>query len=235
MEGRRSRAFFIVLDGLLFRYRIMRDGHRQVINIVVPGDVAGSPSCFFDNALYSIRTLTNSIVAAVTVETLSMLLDTQPRLAAKLFWLFSCDAAVCAEHVVVVGRRSARERIAHFFLELLIRLQAVGLADKTSFAMPFSQDVICDALGLSLAYVNREMRGLASEGLVSFDKHRVIVNDVKSLSELVDFEHHYLQPTPAGEFFSSRTVLLEATGNVVGRHRPSASTDCDLPWGNGRR
>ena len=209
-EGRRSRTLFIVLNGLLIRYRIMRDGHRQVINVIVPGDIAGNPGCFFDSALYSVRTLTNSVVVPVAVETLSSLLDSQPRLVAKLFWLFSCDTAVCAEHVVVVGRRSARERIAHFFLELLTRLQAVGLADETSFAMPFSQDVICDALGLSLAYVNRELRSLASEGLVTFSERRVTVNDVTSLSELVDFERHYLRPTPASEFFALRRPSWEA-------------------------
>lgn len=222
MEGRRNRTFFIVLDGLLIRYRIMRDGHRQVINVVVPGDVAGIPSCFFDSALYSIRTLTNAIVAAVSVEALTALLDTMPRLAAKLFWLFSCDTAVCAEHVVVVGRRSARERIAHFFLELLTRLQAVGLADETSFPMPFSQDVICDALGLSLAYVNRELRGLVQDGLITFGDHRVTINDAKSLSELVDFEHRYLRPTPASEFFSQHRPPWDATEDLRGGRRYGA-------------
>ena len=202
-EGRRSRAIYLVLEGLLIRYRITRDGQRQVVNIVVPGDVAGTPSCFFDGALFSVRTLTNAVVAAVSVETLSGLLETQPHLAAKLFWLCSCDAALCAEHVVVVGRRSARERIAHFFLELLIRLQPIGLADATSFEMPFSQDVICDALGLSLAYVNRELRGLMADGLVVIADRRVTITDVDALSDLADFEQRYLKPSPASEFFTA--------------------------------
>jgi len=213
-EGRPNRRFFIILEGLLIRYRITRDGHRQVINVVMPGDVAGTPSCFFDAALYSIRTLTNAVVAPMRVDTLSTLLDTQPRLAAKLFWLFSCDAALSAEHVVVVGRRSARERIAHFFLELLIRLQDIGQAEEASFEMPFSQDVICDALGLSLAYVNRELRMLAQEGLVVISKRKVVISDVKALSEIADFEHRYLKPSPPGEFFAPSSAVWNGPGRA---------------------
>jgi CRP-like cAMP-binding protein len=201
-EGRRTRTVFLVLDGLLIRYRITRAGQRQVVNVVLPGDSVGSPSCFFDGALYSVRTLTNAIIASVSLDTLSALLDAKPRIAAKLFWLFSCDAALCTEHVVVVGRRSARERILHFFLELLTRLQAIGLADEASFHMPFSQDVICDALGLSLAYVNRELGILAREGLVTITDRKVVMSDPKALAELVDFEQRYLRPSPASEVFA---------------------------------
>jgi CRP-like cAMP-binding protein len=221
-EGRRSRAIYLLLDGLLIRYRITRDGQRQVVNVVVPGDVAGTPSCFYDGALFSVRTLTNSIIASVSLETLSGLLETQPHLAAKLFWLCSCDAALCAEHVVVVGRRSARERIAHFFLELLIRLQAIGLADETSFQMPFSQDIICDALGLSLAYVNRELRALAADGLVLIADRRVTITDVETLADLADFEQRYLKPSPASEFFTAPPNAWETAGAAPRRRAIAA-------------
>ena len=200
IEGKRNRSIFFVLDGLLIRYRIMRDGQRQVVNLFVPGDVAGVPSCFFESALYSVKALTASVIAALPLDTLFGLLDGQPQLAAKLMWLFSSDTAICAEHVVVVGRRSARERIAHFLLELLTRLRRVGLADENSYRIPFSQDVICDALGLSLAYVNRELRHLADDGLVFISDHKVVIEDVEALSTLADFEQHYLRPTPVSDF-----------------------------------
>jgi CRP-like cAMP-binding protein len=206
VEGRPSPAIYLVLDGLLMRYRILRDGQRQVVNVIVPGDVAGAPSCFFEGALYSIRTVTDAVVASVSLDALPGLVDEQPRFAAKLFWLLSCDAAISTEHVVIVGRRPARERIAHFFLELLVRLQAVGLADERSYHMPFTQDVVCDALGLSLAYVNHELRTLAREGLVFIKKHKVIIADVDTLARLTDFEHRYLKPFPASQLFMPRAT-----------------------------
>lgn len=208
VEGRPSPAIYFVFDGLLMRYRILREGQRQVVNVIVPGDAAGAPSCFFDSALYSIRTVTDAVVASVALDALPGLIDEQPHFAAKLFWLLSCDAAISAEHVVVVGRRPARERIAHFFLELLVRLQAVGLADERSYRMPFTQDVVCDALGLSLAYVNRELRTLANEGLVFVKKHNVIIADVDTLAGLTDFEHRYLKPFPASQLFMPRATSV---------------------------
>ena len=125
-EGAKNRAVFFVVDGVLIRYRILRDGQRQIVDLAVPGDFSGVPSCFFSDALYTIKALTNATVAMVPLERLVGLFETQPRLAAKIFWSFSCDAAIHAEHLIVVGRRSAHERIAHFLLELLTRLQAVA-------------------------------------------------------------------------------------------------------------
>jgi CRP-like cAMP-binding protein len=219
IEGRRNRVFFIIVEGLLIRYRITRDGHRQVVNVAVPGDVAGVPSCFFDGALYSIRTLTNAVVASVSVDALPAILRAHPQLVFKLCWLFACDAALSAEHVVVVGRRAARERIAHFFLELLFRLQAIGLANESSYRMPFSQDVICDALGLSLAYVNRELRNLSDAGLVAIRDHMVTITDVEALSDLADFEARYLKPSPAAEVFPPPVGRSWGAVEALGRSR----------------
>jgi CRP-like cAMP-binding protein len=199
-EGKKYRALFLVLDGILMRYRILRDGRRQIVNLVIPGDFAGVPGCFFDGALYSIKALTDATISTIPLYRLLALFDSHPRLAAKIFWSFSCEAAVYAEHLIVVGRRSALERIAHFLLELLARLQVIGLADDRSYRIPLSQEVIGDALGLSLPYVNRVLRQLSDDGLVTIKDHKVVINDVEALSALADFEQSYLKPLPLSEF-----------------------------------
>src|SRR5665213_618693 len=51
-EGRRSNSLFILVEGIAISYRILRDAQRQVLGIIIPGDFAGSPSCFFKSALY---------------------------------------------------------------------------------------------------------------------------------------------------------------------------------------
>ena len=199
-EGSKNRAVYFVINGCLIRYRILRDGQRQIVDLAIPGDFAGVPSCFFHDALYTTKALTNAMVATVPLERVVALFETHPRLAAKIFWSFSCDSAVHAEHLIVVGRRAAHERIAHFLLELLTRLQTVGLADECSFELPLSQEVIGDALGLSLAYVNRVLRRLADDGLVFIKDQKIVINNVEELSSLADFEHSYLRPLPLSEF-----------------------------------
>ncbi|HEX3863030.1 MAG TPA: Crp/Fnr family transcriptional regulator [Stellaceae bacterium] len=202
-ERKPCTALFIINEGVCIRYRVLRDGQRHILNIVLPGDFAGIPSCFFDSALYSVKTLTDAVVSPVPLHHLVKLFDTNPRLAAKLFWSFACEAAIYAEHVIAVGRRPALERIAHFLLELLTRLQAIGLANERSYHLPITQEILSDALGLSIPYVNRVLRQLRDDGLVNIKDHNIIIHDVDALASLADFERAYLNPLSIADLLSA--------------------------------
>jgi CRP-like cAMP-binding protein len=191
-EGRKYDGLLVLVAGVAMRYRVLHDGRRQVLNIVLPGDFIGFPGCFFDAALYSIGALTEAVVSAVPFSRLLGLFGAYPRLAATIFWSFSCEAAMYAEHLIDVGRRSARERVAHFLLELLTRLQAIGLADECSYRLPLTQELIGDALGLSVPHVNRTLRQLREDDLVTIESQRVFIKDFEALAALADFERSYL-------------------------------------------
>jgi CRP-like cAMP-binding protein len=203
VEGRNYKTLFLIAEGILMRYRVLRDGRRQIINLAVPGDFAGMPGCLYENALYSVRALTDAHVEAIPISKFVRLSDSQPRLAAKILWSFATETAIYVEHLILVGRRTALERVAHFLLELLTRLQVIGLADECSYRIRLSQEVIGDALGLSLPYVNRVLRRLADDGLVTIREHRFTINDIEALAALADFEQNYLKPTPLAEFLDA--------------------------------
>jgi CRP-like cAMP-binding protein len=95
-----------------------------------------------------------------------------------------------AEHLIGIGRRSALERVAHFLLELLTRLQAIGLADERSYQMPLTQELIGDALGLSVPHVSRTLRHLRKDDLVAFEGQRVSMH-IEALGTLANFERTY--------------------------------------------
>ncbi len=200
--GRKYDGVFVLIDGAAIRCRVLRDGRRQVLNIALPGDFIGFPASFFETALYSITALNDAIVSWVPFPTLFGLFQTHPRLAATLFCSFSCEAAMYAEHLIDVGRRSAIERVAHFLLELLTRLQAIGLADERSFRMPLTQELIGDALGLSVPHVNRTLRQLREDALVSIDGQIVVIRDIEALAALADFEKIYLSRFRIGELLA---------------------------------
>ena len=192
-EGRKYDALLVLIEGVSIRYRVLHDGRRQILNITLPGDFIGFPGCFFKNALYSIAALTDCVVSSIPFAQLLGFFETYPRLAASIFWSFSCEAAMYAEHLIDVGRRSALERVAHFLLELATRLQVIGLADKCSYQMPLTQEqLIGDALGLSVPHVNRTLRQLREENLVAIEGQKVVIKDVEALSRLADFERAYL-------------------------------------------
>ena len=201
-EGRRCNSVFLILEGFAIRYRILRDGQRQILNFLLPGDFAGVTNCHFGTAIFSTKTLTHATVAPIPLAKLMSLFDTHPQLAARLFWLFAVGDAVVAEHLIAVGRRPATERIAHLLLELLTRLQAVGLADERSFRLPLTQEVISDVLGLSIPYVNRVLQQLRAASLVRISGHLVVVENIEELSALADFEQTYLKPLSITELLA---------------------------------
>jgi CRP-like cAMP-binding protein len=200
--GRRYDGVFVLIDGTAMRYRVLHDGRRQVLNVVLPGDFIGFPACFFEAALYTITALTDVAVAWVPFAVLFRLFRHHPRLGATLFFSFSCEAAMYAEHLIDVGRRSALERVAHFLLELLIRLRAIGFADERSYRMPLTQELIGDALGLSVPHVNRTLRRLRQDGLVMVNGATVVIEDAEALAALADFEQAYLNRFRIGELLA---------------------------------
>jgi len=187
-EGRKYDGLLVLIEGVSIRYRVLHDGRRQVLNIALPGDFIGFPGCFFEHALYSITAMTDCVVSAIPFAQLLGFFETRPRLAAAIFWSFSCEAAMYAEHLIDVGRRSALERVAHFLLELLTRLQTIGLAEERSYHMPLTQELIGDALGLSVPHVSRTLKQLREQDLVAIESQRAVIKNVEALSRLADFE-----------------------------------------------
>jgi len=198
-EGRSYGSLFIVIEGNAIRYRILHDGRRQIVNIVLPGDIVGILGSFVESSLYSTKALTEVVVATIPFTRINTLFESHPRLVTKIIWWFSCESTIYAEHLVDLGRRSALERVAHFLLELLIRLQSVGLAQDQSYKIPLTQELIADALGLSVPHVNRVLRRLREEHLVVLEDQRVTVKDIEGLSELADFDPGYLTRFSGGE------------------------------------
>jgi CRP-like cAMP-binding protein len=115
-----------------------------------------------------------------------------PRLGAALLWAASRDEAMVVEHLVNIGRRSALERTAHFFMELAERLTLVGLATETEFACPLSQFVLADALGLTSIHVNRTLRQLREMKLLTLRRRTVTIHDLAGLRKLSGFQGGYL-------------------------------------------
>ena len=200
LEGRKYDGLMVLIEGVALRYRVLQDGRRQVLNIILPGDVIGFPGCFFESALYSIATLGDCIVSPVPFSRLLALFETHPRLGAAIFWSLSCEAAMYAEHLIGVGRRSALERVAHFLLEMQTRLQAIGLADEHSYRLPLTQELLADTLGLSVQYVNQTLRQLREEDLVTVERHLVTIHNYEALTALADFERTYINRFRMVEF-----------------------------------
>jgi CRP-like cAMP-binding protein len=196
VAGRRCDHFFILCSGVVSRYKVLMDGKRQVLDLGLPGDFIGFPSCLFDVAVNSVSSLTDIEISPVSFAKLFSLFARFPRIGTALFCSSACELAMYGEHLVDLGRRSAYERLAHLVLELLVRLRAAGLADDLSYSLPLTQELMADVLGLSGPHINRMVRCLRDEGLATIEGQRVVIHDLASLSMLAGFEEHYLTRRP---------------------------------------
>jgi CRP-like cAMP-binding protein len=194
--GNEFRNLCLVRDGYAIRYKVLRSGKRQILNVILPGDVVGFPVSFFDRSIYSVVAVSDLAFSICPFDSYVRLCYEQPQFGLLLSWFAAYEAAIYAEHIVDLGRRTPLERLAHFVLEVHARLLAVGRAEATSFHLPFSQEVIADVLGLSVPHLNRVMQQLRSERLIVSTSRRVELADVTALQTLAQYQPLELAPIP---------------------------------------
>jgi CRP-like cAMP-binding protein len=101
--------------------------------------------------------------------------------------------SIYREWIMNIGRRNARTRVAHLLCEFAARLDAQGAAPGQPYKLPMSQAQLGDALGLTAVHVNRTIKGLIKDGLVTQD-HRIIAFPAWDILKIeADFDSGYLQ------------------------------------------
>ena len=197
--GNEYRNLCFVKDGYAIRYKLLRSGKRQILNVILPGDVIGFPVSFFDRSIYSVVAVSDLTYNICPLDSYALLCYEQPQFGLALSWLAAHEAAIYAEHIVDLGRRTPLERLAHFLLEIHARLLAVGRAEKNSFDLPFSQEVMADVLGLSVPHLNRVMQQLRAEHLITTRSRLVELTDMAGLQLLAQYQPLDLAPIPPAE------------------------------------
>ena len=191
-QGQSDQAAYILASGWACSYKILPDGERQIIDFQIPGDFLGLRSVLLHMSDHSIEPITDIEVSEVMVGDLLDAFGKTPRLAMAVLWAASRDEAMVVEHLVDIGRRTAIERMAHFLLELGSRLALVGIGSKSGYQCPLTQYLMADGLGLSAVHVNRVLRQLREEGMVSFRDGLVVFENYNKLVDFAGFDEAYL-------------------------------------------
>lgn len=191
-EGQVNHSAFILASGWVCSYKILPEGTRQIVDFQIPGDFLGLRSVLFRTADHNIEPVTAIEASEVPAADLIEALSSTPRLAAAVLWAASRDEAMVVEHLVGIGRRNAKHQMAHFLLELGARLKLVGMGSKAGYACPLTQYLLADAMGLSAVHVNRVLRELREDGLVTFQNGQVTFDDFDGLVTFAEFDRAYL-------------------------------------------
>jgi CRP-like cAMP-binding protein len=199
VEGYEYNGLHIVESGFAVRYKLLHNGGRQLVSIVLPGDIIEFPACFFKRAVFSAMAIRKMSLHYIPLRAFADLCQQRPSIATAMIWFAAGETALHVEHIVDTGRRAPLERLAHFLLETHARLHAVACASENSFEMPLSQESIGDAVGLSAPHVNRMLAELKNEGLIAMSGREVKILDMAALQILGEFRSAYLARAPIPE------------------------------------
>jgi CRP-like cAMP-binding protein len=182
----------LLADGIVCRYHDLADGQRQIMELHVPGDFVDLHSFLLKRLEHNVGAVSPVRMLIVPHEKVRWISEHQPHLT-RLLWLSTLiDSAIHREKIVSVGRRSAVAGIAHMMCELYVRLGTVGLAGELRYALPLTQGDIADATGLTSVHVNRMLKRLRDDGLLTFRNGEVIIHDWEGLQRIAEFRPSYL-------------------------------------------
>lgn len=191
-EGDRPDYVHVMLQGWGARYKTLRDGSRQIVDFVIPGDFCDLHVALLREMDHGIVALTPCSVARIDQSQIAALTSENSRIVRAMWWSTLVDQAILREWVLNVGRRDAFERVGHLLCEMHFRMKRVGLVEHDRLSLPVTQEDLADATGLTPVHTNRTLKRLRSEGFIELGRGMLTLLNVPGLQQAVGFDPSYL-------------------------------------------
>jgi CRP-like cAMP-binding protein len=191
-EGEHATECSVILQGMAFRQKLLRDGARQIISFHIPSEFVDLQNGLLATADHSVQSLNRAVVVAIPRSAVLELADVRPAIRMGMWIDTLIDSSIFREWVVNVGRRDSRARIAHLLCELVVRLRRVEGGNGDMFDFPVTQEQLADATGLTSVHTNRTLQALRRDGLIQLTGKSLSVLDWDRLCEVGDFDELYL-------------------------------------------
>lgn len=185
-EGEDSVLVANVIEGVLKLSSGTEDGREQIVGVVYPSDFIGRP--FGGTTSHSVTALTEAKVCVFSRRDFDGFASSHPQLEHKLLERTLGELDRTRRWMLLLGRKSASEKVASFLLELSERLSPANcevdsFTGAKKFSLPFSRQQIADVLGLTIETVSRQFTRLKQEGLIDLPSRReVVITDMESLT-----------------------------------------------------
>jgi CRP-like cAMP-binding protein len=197
-DGDRPDFVSLLLSGFAHRYKLTGEGGRQIISIHVPSEFVDLQNGLLGVADHSVQTLTDAEVALIPRLAIEALALGNPAVGRALWIDTLIDASIFREWVVNVGRRHSVAKVAHLLCEFSLRLEAAGLATNHNYELPMTQEQLADAVGLTSVHVNRVLKQLGEQGLITRNRRSIVIEDWNRMRRVGDFNERYLHHDAVG-------------------------------------
>lgn len=205
--GERVDHACLVASGIVGRFGENSEGKRQITAMHIPGDMADLHSLVQPFPTSALQALSISTIVRVPHAALRAVISRYPALGEALWRDCMVDASILSQWVVNVGRRQARQRIAHILCEMATRLHVAPAKGEIFFAFAVTQEQLADATGLTSVHVNRTLQAMRHDGLADVKSRAVRIADWDALVAAGDFDATYLQENVRPE---ERLRMVEA-------------------------
>ena len=184
-EAEPARHVFNITAGAVKIYKLLADGRRAITGFLFPGDFLGLTQR--DAYAFSAEALMDTTMCRFPREKLERLLDQIPTLERRLLGLASHELAAAQDQMLLLGRKTAKERLASFLLLLSNAARRHG-RPHDPIEVPMSRSDIADYLGLTIETVSRTFSQMKREGLIQLlDGNRVRLAKEAAIRALANF------------------------------------------------
>ncbi|MEL7090571.1 MAG: Crp/Fnr family transcriptional regulator [Pseudomonadota bacterium] len=195
-QGQSSTHLFTCLKGMGVRYKTLEDGRRQVIGFVLPGDFVGLQAGVMDAMGHTVEAVTDMRLCTFNRSDLWTLFKSHPGRAYDLTRVAAMEEVFLGEALSVVGQLDARAKVAWALNRFYHRLSAVGLSGDNSVPLPYRQQDLADALGLSLVHTNKTLARLREAQIATWSDNRLTIHDFGTLARLAHAEEDDIPQRP---------------------------------------
>lgn len=182
-EGDAADAVYNIIEGAVRLFKLLPDGRRQITGFLYASDFIGL--ALRDRYAYSAEAITPTIVCRFPRLKLEALFEEMPRLENSLLDRASNELVAAQDQMLLLGRKTAVERLASFLVALAARQGVEGRG--ADLALPMTRTDIADYLGLTIETVSRSLTKLRKDGLIATpDTHTITLLDPEGLAGLTE-------------------------------------------------
>jgi CRP/FNR family transcriptional regulator, nitrogen fixation regulation protein len=178
-DGEAADFFYKIISGTVRICKLLSDGRRQIDAFHFPGDIFGLESG--DEHRFTAEAVESTVVMAFRRSRFASLIHDSPAFGEQLMGSMIASLERAHEHMVLLGRKTAQEKIATFLLEMANRL-----TKEDHFELPMQRMDIADHLGLTIETVSRTLTQMARDGLIRLAAagRTIILSDKRGLKQL---------------------------------------------------
>lgn len=182
-SGDRMDFVASVVTGVASLSQAMEDGRTQMVGLLLPSDFLGRPGR--DVAPYDVVAVSNLTLCCFRRKPFEQMMVGTPHIGQRLLEMTLDELDAAREWMLILGRKTAREKIASLMAILARRESSLALGSTEngmSFELPLTREAMADYLGLTLETVSRQISALKRDGVITLEgKRKILIPDFDRL------------------------------------------------------